>query len=748
MRRIALAVVAIILSLIDASAQSKWIESNDGLEGGTVYAFASRQGDDADLYAGASDGVYRFDRNATRWNRIAPLFNVHAVAACVDGTVVAGNDSGLHQIRPSMSPVRTSPIAPVRAMVRSHTGTIVAVLNDSTRPRGYRSTDCGATWTQVPSAGDGLAVSDDGVFYSFGENNAVVALRSTDDGATWQGLAMQVLAVAPLTGDSVLASAHYSVGDTLYLSSDRGTTWSSVPAQYMARLAHGEDDEVFGTSFPFASGDRVGLYRNSSDRRSWTRVRDDNVATMHEAARGEWWISTGSTVFLSTDRGATWSERAVGLTALRVPVMAQIGDTIVAIAGGGTGWSGSYSPVPDNYSLFRSTNGGRSWNRHFAGVETWLRVSGSSIWATRIHSSMDAALLYSLDAGTTWDSLHVQTSIVRSGLISPSVGSDGSILVAIGSYDATSLVVRSTDRGVTWSITDGPQGLTALREVGDAYFGAALGGTSWMIVRSTDDGLTWQFPLAAVEWLGVAVTPNGDLYYLGARDHDWDHPELYRAAAGSDRLDLVRTFDHLALRQFEATPFGELLIYEGLTRLRSTDGGVTWDSVPLPRVGYPVHSGATTYLYGYSPVYTTAGIDRSTDNGISWTQIETPFPGIVPLSLLVNSDGELVAGTDGAGVFRLPAEPSGIATHDAMHSMSISPNPASNGATLTMMQSGDAHVTIELRDVLGTRRALLLDATLDAGEHRFTIPTTGLADGVYFITINGRRAEGLVVPGR
>jgi hypothetical protein len=53
-----------ILSCQLSLAQPTWIESNEGLEGGTVHSFASRDGDDAELYAAASDGVYRFDRAA------------------------------------------------------------------------------------------------------------------------------------------------------------------------------------------------------------------------------------------------------------------------------------------------------------------------------------------------------------------------------------------------------------------------------------------------------------------------------------------------------------------------------------------------------------------------------------------------------------------------------------------------------------------------------------------------------------
>jgi uncharacterized protein (TIGR03437 family) len=192
----------------------------------------------------------------------------------------------------------------------------------------YRSTDGGSTWARALTAAvDSLVIDASGQYAYAGVEGGSV-YRSSDGGQTWSnssgsgatGLTPAgtakggsvYVAVSPSNPATVLASVAAASGGALqglYLSQDRGQTWS--------RLANAPDycgPQCFyypavafhpaNVSILFAGG--LHFYRSSDAGATWAKISDppDNIAP-HVDHHGIAFSKDGSTLYLAND-GGVW----------------------------------------------------------------------------------------------------------------------------------------------------------------------------------------------------------------------------------------------------------------------------------------------------------------------------------------------------------------------------------------------------------------------------------------------------------
>ncbi len=65
--------------------------------------------------------------------------------------------------------------------------------------------------------------------------------------------------------------------------------------------------------------------------------------------------------------------------------------------------------------------------------------------------------------------------------------------------------------------------------------------------------------------------------------------------------------------------------------------------------------------------------------------------------------------------------------------ISVFPNPLSNGANVRFKLLANSHTTIELFDLLGERKAVIIDDYFEAGVHDAELDATGITSGAYYI---------------
>lgn len=220
-------------------------------------------------------------------------------------------------------------------------------------------------------------------------------------------------------------------GDGIYRSSDGGKSWKNMGLKEsehigMIRVDPRNSNVVYAAAYGplWSAGGERGLYKTTDAGTTWERVlevdehtginevhfdpRDPDIlyATAHQRRRHVWtYISggPGSTIYKSTDGGATWNKIEKGLPAGK---MGRVGmavspanpDILYAII----------EAEDDKGGFFRSTDRGASWSKQ-------NKMSTSGNYYQEVYCDpknvdklfiMDTYCHYSLDGGKTFQKLN------------------------------------------------------------------------------------------------------------------------------------------------------------------------------------------------------------------------------------------------------------------------------------------------------------------------------------------------------
>ncbi|MBI3977347.1 MAG: hypothetical protein HY331_04090 [Chloroflexi bacterium] len=202
----------------------------------------------------------------------------------------------------------------------------------------------------------------------------------------------------------------------------------------------------------------------------------------------------GQGVFRSADSGATWTAVNTGLTNRFVnTLLADRANASVVLAGTGE----SAAKGDSGRGVYKSTDGGINWTRHFEGhVARLLAAPGDG---RTIYAAGDPFFSRSTDAGLAW-TRNITVPPANADLTSLSIHPlQPQTLLAGGVTEGGSgRVFRSRDGGTTWT-TVAEVGLPAIFDVAvpSADGAIALLGSAAGIWRSADGGQNWQRLLGA-----------------------------------------------------------------------------------------------------------------------------------------------------------------------------------------------------------------------------------------------------------
>jgi photosystem II stability/assembly factor-like uncharacterized protein len=282
------------------------------------------------------------------------------------------------------------------------------------------------------------------VFY-IGVNNGGV-WKTTDYGHTWNPIfddqptgSVGDVAVAPSNPNVLYVASgegiqrpDLSVGNGIYKSIDEGKTWVNTglgEAQQIGGLAIDPNNEnvafaaVLG--HPYGPNAERGVYRTKNGGKTWENVlyKDENTgaiqvtidpknsnivyADLWAARQGPWengaWQGPESGLYKSTDGGTTWNKLTKGLPTYEQG-LGRIGFGISP-----SNPSRIYATVdaPEEGGIFRSDDAGESWTRISQDGRLWGR--GSDFAEIKVHPnnpdivfSADVDTWKSEDGGKTW----------------------------------------------------------------------------------------------------------------------------------------------------------------------------------------------------------------------------------------------------------------------------------------------------------------------------------------------------------
>jgi hypothetical protein len=583
--------------------------------------------------------------------------------------------------------------------------------------RIYRSTNRGATWTYVTpgfkmagngegrGTGERMAVDPaNGANLLIGTSNAGI-WRSTDYGATWTQMTnftptecnfvLYRPRPAGATGPTpVYASARTLTGPSLWRSDDNGTTWAAV-ANQPGRTVGAEMMAVQG-SFDAAGvfystwGDETGptnyqtyheVWKLSADGATWTQIQPpgggggfsgisaDPRVPGHVVAATLHRYSPGDEVYRSTDGGATWT------AALRTGTRS-VGNSPWTGSGVSPHWITDIDIDPfdsdraifnTGYGLYQTKNLGtsgtaRTWTFFNDGLEELVTFG--------IHSPTAGTPLVSVVGDYSgFRSDDLARSPLR-GRYSPNNGSNSRITSA--ALAPTKMIRQrsnethySTDAGATWATF--PTAPAAVSNGhGIAIFSADGQRILWCPTNSaayvsTNAGASWA--IAAGTSLGVSLTPIADqvdsqLFHL------WNDSanSLLKSTDGGQNFTVAATGLNSAFSSISSVPgqTGHLWASAGDSGLyRSTNFGATFTKNTPVGSAYHVTTGraapAASYpaLFIFGKIGGVAGLYRSDDTGASWTRINDDlhqFGGINAISGDPRAHGRIYLGTSGRGV--------------------------------------------------------------------------------------------------
>lgn len=535
----------------------------------------------------------------------------------------------------------------------------------------YVSADAGANWTRHTTLANRrvskVAVSPTNADRVFVAGKSGLE-RSNNAGGTWSTVLPGEIAdvvIDPNDPDYLYASIHY---DGIYRSTDGGDTWSKLsagptgPAARWVKLAIGEAG-VHGSKFLAAKS--VGtVYLSTNRGTSWT-----TVAGSHGAGWTGWCdmiavapddediiLVGGIGIERTTDGGTTWSTIA-GLHAdHHVAVFAPSNPAIVYECNDG--------------GVYRSADHGASFTKVSHGLVV-TQFYDVNAWDT----------LSNVVGGGCQDN---GTNLTTGGLTWRNIlGADGGYLM-VHHFDPRTMyaetqytnILKSTDGGNTWvsktgGLSDGTPWVGVMEM--DPFNPDKLYCGTMRVFRNTDGLATNWIPSSqvlagAVAAIAIARSDTNRVYAAGGShiyrsdDGGATSPWMDKTAAplpGQMITDITvsRTDANRVVACFGGLGTGHVYL--------SATGGDTWTDISGDLPDIPVNAVALDPNHAMTMYAgTDAGVYRTQDGGVTWQVFDNGLPNSIIADLHIDAeDNALYAATFGRGMYKVGIAPGAFEPH-------------------------------------------------------------------------------------
>lgn len=415
----------------------------------------------------------------------------------------------------------------------------------------------------------------------------------------------------------------------IYYSLDKGATWTPLSLPNSAASFQSTGDVAFTGSGVLIAGNYQGLWRSTDVGAAWTQLNSsmpNAPIKLMTAPNGDIYRYThaGGGLDVSRDGGINFTP----LTEFNKPpffIQVAAGNTgaLYALANSSSG--GGATPLSRPMSMYRSTDGGATWQRRSPGQAHEFAMRGTRIalgLAVAPHDYRPGGLSISEDLGKTWE---------LTGTGSPEQ-------IESFSFDADGNLLIRADGGMfrrvsgKWNMLGSPWGMGPLAS--SSAGGMIVGGTGEQLF-SPDDGESWR-AIAAVGGSVLALRDGGFLVYnpdgIDRVSPGGEVTNLYRGMSikrivedANGILYGVHEFFNDFTAQYESEPY------------RSTDGGATWlqDQNSLP--AYAFNSMNKLFGYGELGSYVYGGADKSSRKKVAFTGFNVP-PNLVAATAFDRDD--------------------------------------------------------------------------------------------------------------
>ena len=490
--------------------QAQWTQTNGPL-GGTIWCFAVH---DSILFAGTNGGVFRstdFGRSWTQANNGLAINSGIGSIVVKDSNLIAGGSNGVYISKDNgeswTSINQGLPFSTNTLLVKDtniFAGTFTGIYLSTNNGASWKESDSGITNKNINS----LAVKDTNIFAA--TNDGI--FRSTNNGLSWSiidtGIFNTNIACIAVKGDSVFAGTSVLTADTnntgIFLSTDNGKTWKadnhglpygSLPIFSLTVIG----EEVYAAS----SGT---LYRLGG---TWYSISNGLTrGGVHAIASIDTTMFAGNDdgVFISLNKGASWTESDTGLIATNVKGFSINGTKLFAATGSiflksnkNMDWSlktdsllGINCLLSDTTNLFAggafgiylSTDSGATWTTMNTGLPKNTFVNTFLIKDKKIFAGVNGGIFVSTDNGSNWDSAY--TGLPQNIVVSSLALKD--TIIFAGTHGG---VFSSSDDGANWSAVNNGLTDTYINCIAASDSNIFAGCNKNGIFKSTDNGANW-----------------------------------------------------------------------------------------------------------------------------------------------------------------------------------------------------------------------------------------------------------------
>jgi len=583
----------------------------------------------------------------------------------------------------------------------------------------FRSEDNGASWEEIEFPNFNISAivfnTEGHIFISTWVNGGV--RRSIDNGATWigSGLGNQLLRglVFNKAQNSLFA---LTPQNGIYRSINGGLNWENVGLGdvYLNNIAVNQEGHLF-------VGSDTGLYHSTNNGEDWTlfafpdtdaRVLGINNSG-HIFANAIFQFVEGHT-FRTIDNGATWD--TINPPSYISGFAFNNNDYIFARAVSG--------------EVIRSLDNGDTWSEFRSGLANTRTLDLAINDNNRLVAGHWGGLSISDDAGESWETIPItQLGFVPFYVAANNEGhifTTGFVWAPIGLF-------RSTDNGETWVQINAPNSSFPLfiNENGQIFTGGT-NGNARDVLRSTDNGETWTPLGLSIAFLYdiTAITANNfEGIFVGTGEGT-----IYRSLDDGDTWSST----NLTNSMISALAVnGQGAVFAGSDEgklFSSSDNGETWAEIGhlngfiLDIIFHPEGAilAATENL----------GIFISADNGDNWYPFNQGLGNVKVTGLVMDTQGNLFAGTNGDGVFKYGGTVTSVKGSPAAAGNSAVllcnyPNPSFGTTTIFYQLDQTADVELFIYDLYGRQVGILVSGRQTAGEYSVVFDGKDLPKGVY-----------------
>jgi photosystem II stability/assembly factor-like uncharacterized protein len=308
-----------------------------------------------------------------------------------------------------------------------------------------------------------------------------------------------------------------------------------------------------------------------------------------------------------------------------------------------------------NDDLLKSADGGATWQVSNKGLQnrpvTRMWADPSSV--STLYALTFNGIYKTTDGGTNW-------VLLNTGLNTP--GSSNATALAItptnpsvlygGSNGSSSVLVKSTDGGATWSpsgtgLTLSISGLA----VDPSNPSVIYAGTSFQVYKSTNGGANWAPASTGINFGSVfnfVFDPTNSSVVYAAAGGGGGVFKTTNGGGSWTRSNTGMSANGIRALVIDPTSPTTLYVAAGDGVYKSTDGAANWSAVNSGLTNLNVMSlgfdpNAPSTLYAGT---TKGGVFKTANGGASWTQVHSGMGGATVLSLAVSASSQVYVGID------------------------------------------------------------------------------------------------------